>query len=165
MDPKDKIYLIYINMNKISNYVDKGNKIINNYGEKGINIIKNEVERFIEFIILDKKIITVAIGFIIATQTNNIATLLIDNYLSPVIYKIITYFTKKPIKQLEDYKKTYLGIEFKIGMLIINLSRFIIILVILYYLCQLINPDNVNKIVKSIDNIVVINNNPAPTST
>jgi hypothetical protein len=50
-------------------------------------------------------------------------------------------------------------------MLIINLSRFIIILVILYYLCQLINPDNVNKIVKSIDNIVVINNNPVPTST
>ena len=133
-------------MNKISNFVENTNATLNNYGEKVYKSISNETIRIAKFIVVDNKILTIAIGFIIATQTNAIATLLIESYLSPILYKIFTYFTKQPITKLEDYKKTFLGIEFKMGKLIINVLKFILILIILYYICQLIDTEKVKQL-------------------
>jgi large-conductance mechanosensitive channel len=130
-------------MKKISNYLDNTNDVINEYGNKVFTSISNETIRIVKFILIDNKIMTTAIGFIIATQTNAIATLIIENYLSPVLYKVLTYFTKQPIAKLEDYKKTILGIEFKLGKLVISLLRFVLILIMLYYIFQLIDIEKV----------------------
>jgi len=130
-------------MKKISNYLDNTNAVINEYSNKVFTSISKETIRIVKFVLIDNKIMTTAIGFIIATQTNAIATLVIENYLSPVLYKVLTYFTKQPITKLEDYKKTILGIEFKLGKLVISLLRFVLILIMLYYIFQLIDIEKV----------------------
>jgi large-conductance mechanosensitive channel len=138
-------------MNK---YIEDSNKNINNYTLKSLKFIKTEFINIIKFLLIDNHIITVAVGFIIATQTNNIATLLIDNIIAPIIYKIITFYTKQPINKLENYEYEYLGIKFEVGKLIINLLKFIIILIIIYYICQLTNTNKLNKLIYEIDHII-----------
>jgi large-conductance mechanosensitive channel len=138
-------------MNK---YIEDSNKNINNYTLKSLKFIKTEFINIIKFLLIDNHIITVAVGFIIATQTNNIATLLIDNIIAPIIYKIITFYTKQPINKLENYEYEYLGIKFEVGKLIINLLKFIIILIIIYYICQLTNTNKLNKLIYKIDHII-----------
>jgi large-conductance mechanosensitive channel len=138
-------------MNK---YIEDSNKNINNYTLKSLKFIKTEFINIIKFLLIDNHIITVAVGFIIATQTNNIATLLIDNIIAPIIYKIITFYTKQPINKLENYEYEYLGIKFEVGKLIINLLKFIIVLIIIYYICQLTNTNKLNKLIYEIDHII-----------
>jgi len=141
-------------MDNIYNYVEKSNRTINKYSLKGLNFIKNEMINIIKFLLIDNHIINIAIGFIIATQTNNIASLIIDNLIAPIIYKIIMFYTDKPIDKLKYYEYEYLGIKFEVGNLIINLSKFIIILIIIYYICQLTKLDKLNKLIYDIDNII-----------
>ena len=138
-------------MNK---YIEDSNKNINKYALKSLKFVKTEFINIIKFLLIDNHIITVTISFIIATQTNNIATLLIDNIIAPIIYKIITFYTKQPINKLENYEYEYLGIKFEVGKLIINLLKFIIILIIIYYICQLTNTDKLNKLIYEIDHII-----------
>ena len=138
-------------MNK---YIEDSNKNINKYALKSLKFVKTEFINIIKFLLIDNHIITVTISFIIATQTNNIATLLIDNIIAPIIYKIITFYTKQPINKLENYEYEYLGIKFEVGKLIINLLKFIIILIIIYYICQLTNTDKLNKLIYKIDHII-----------
>ena len=135
-------------------YIDNSNETINKYSLRVLDSIKKEVINIIKFLLIDNHIITIAIGFIIATQTNNIATLLIDNIIAPIIYKIITFYTKEPIDKLENYEYEYLGIKFEVGKIIINILKFLIILIIIYYICQLTNTAKLNKLIYDIDNII-----------
>ena len=135
-------------------YIDNSNETINKYSLRVLDSVKKEVINIIKFLLIDNHIITIAIGFIIATQTNNIATLLIDNIIAPIIYKIITFYTKEPIDKLENYEYEYLGIKFEVGKIIINILKFLIILIIIYYICQLTNTAKLNKLIYDIDNII-----------
>ena len=141
-------------MTNIYDYIDKSNAVINMYSLKVLHLIKDEIISIIRFLLIDNHIITIAVGFIIATQTNNIATLFIDNIIAPIIYKIITYYTKKPIDKLKNYEYEYLGIKFELGNIIINILKFIIILIIIYYISQFTNINKLNKLMSDIDNII-----------
>jgi len=145
---------LYKNINILENNINFINNETNKYGLKTVNRVKSEIINILKYLFIDKGIITVALSFIIATQTNNIATMIIDNLISPIIYKIIELYTNEPVDKLENYTYEYLGIKFKLGNLIISISKFLIIIIIIYYISQLADPHNLNNLIKNINNLI-----------
>ena len=145
---------LYKNMKILKNKVDLINSKSNTYVMKVINSTKNELINILKYLFIEKGIITVAVSFIIATQTNSLATMLIDNILAPIIIRVIEIFEKRPISELQNYEFKYLGVKIKIGVIIINLLKFVFIIIIIYYISLLSKPENLEKLLKFINNII-----------
>jgi large-conductance mechanosensitive channel len=146
--------ILYKNLDILENNINIINSETNKYGMNTLNSIKNELVNILKFLFIDEGIITIALSFIIATQTDNIANMLIDNFVSPVIFKLIELYTNKPVDELEKYTYEYLGIKFRVGNFIIALSKFIIIIIIIYYISQLANPNKLNNLIKNINSLI-----------
>lgn len=146
--------ILYKNLNILENNINIINHNTNKYGINTLNSIKHELINILKFLLIDKGIITVALSFILATQANSIANMFIDNLVSPIIFKIIELYTNKPVDELEKYTYEYLGIKFKVGNLIVAISKFIIIVIIIYFILQLVDPTKLDILIKKINNLI-----------
>jgi large-conductance mechanosensitive channel len=98
-----------------------------------VNTIKSQTNDFINFLV-DKKVITIGIGLILASQLSG----LVNNITSLVINPILHKFIKKDhTEKLEQVKVKWLGIEFELGKLISAFINFIFILLFLYLIYKL----------------------------
>jgi large-conductance mechanosensitive channel len=98
-----------------------------------VNISANESEGFFNFL-FKHDIVNIGIGLILASQLGNIVKIISEELVAPIINKITVSQTKK----LEDYKITVLGMEFKIGNILIVIINFMLMLLIIYYIYKLI---------------------------
>lgn len=89
-------------------------------------IIQN-LEKFIDFLV-EKNIIQMIIGIVIATQVSNIVNIFSTNILTPIINEINILYGK----EFSDLNYTILGVTFNYGKLVIGLIQFISILYIIY---------------------------------
>ena len=110
---------------------------------KVIDTVSKESKHIGKFFV-DRGVIQLAIGMIIATQITTLCPIVIDSIVSPVINTILN---KDQNKKLQDYTITLFGIKFKIGSLIIGLINFFVVVLFVFYLWRLmlrINPVLVN---------------------
>lgn len=84
---------------------------------------------FTKFII-STNIIQIGFGFIIASNSNKIATDFVETFISPIINFILGGSNESNLK---DYIITIFGINFQIGSFIVSLLKFIIMIFLLYY--------------------------------
>ena len=89
-----------------------------------LNFLINHSKNFITFL-FEKNIIHMCIGIIVATQIGTLTTSFNNNILQPIIDRSLIFYNDK----LENYKYTILGIEFKLGKLIIDIIKILLILI------------------------------------
>jgi large-conductance mechanosensitive channel len=107
---------------------DTTNKVIDNI----LDVARNNLVGVMTFL-FEKKLIQTAIGLIIATQIGKFTNVLNEVIISPIM-QIITF---GQVKKLEDFKINIFGIEFKLGLLIINLLDFVFVVIIVYYIWRI----------------------------
>jgi large-conductance mechanosensitive channel len=107
---------------------DTTNKVIDNI----LDVARNNLVGVMTFL-FEKKLIQTAIGLIIATQIGKFTNVLSEVIISPIM-QIITF---GQVKKLEDFKINIFGIEFKLGLLIINLLDFVFVVIIVYYIWRI----------------------------
>jgi large-conductance mechanosensitive channel len=107
---------------------DTTNKVIDNI----LDVARNNLVGVMTFL-FEKKLIQTAIGLIIATQIGKFTNILSEVIISPIM-QIITF---GQVKKLEDFKINIFGIEFKLGLLIINLLDFVFVVIIVYYIWRI----------------------------
>lgn len=95
--------------------------------------INNTVSDFYTFLI-DKNIIQLGTAFIISAQINQLASKFIENIISPVIKRVVG----GEEESLKGTTFTILGIKFEIGDFIAQLLKFLIMMIILYYMFKII---------------------------
>jgi large-conductance mechanosensitive channel len=101
---------------------------------KIINAIDRETTHISKFII-DRGIVQLAIGMIIATQVTTLCPIIIDSLIAP----ILSFLLNNPEnKKLQDYTVTVLGVKFKIGNLIIGFINFIVVILFVFYFWRVI---------------------------
>lgn len=132
-------------MNKFDKIVDRSSESINKGISKASYILLGTTIDFIKFMLLDNNIIIVALGFITASQVGSFANIIVDNVLSPIIYRIISLFYTIDIKTLDKITYKYLGIDFKIGLLISGLIKLMIIFIFAYALYNIADRTNLEK--------------------
>ena len=97
------------------------------------NTVRSHTENFIHFLV-DKKVMTIGIGLILASQlsvfVNNITTSLVN----PIIHRFIQ---KDQTEKLDQMKFEWYGIQFEIGKLISGIINFIFILLALYFIYRI----------------------------
>jgi large-conductance mechanosensitive channel len=86
-------------------------------------------EGFLAFL-LDRNILSVGIGLIIATQLSKISNSFIESIVSPIINKVIGSNTDT----LKEYRIEIFGIKFEIGNLLINIINLIFIIFLIYFI-------------------------------
>jgi len=101
-----------------------------------IEIVRTQSDDFLQFI-FKQNVIQIGIGLIIATQLSILTRLMSDEFFGPIIQKFINNKDEK----LEDYKVSVFGIEFKVGLFILNFINFIFIIVFIYFLYKLTQYD------------------------
>jgi len=106
-----------------------------------IDGINSQISGIINFL-LEKNIIQVGLGLIIASQITKITNALQNVIISPIIDRI----SVGEIKKLEDWKINLLGMELKIGLLLSTIINFILIIIIVYYIWRLSKMSNLNFI-------------------
>jgi large-conductance mechanosensitive channel len=89
------------------------------------------------------------IGIIIATQISNLTTSFNNNIIQPIIEKSSILWNNK----LENYKYNILGVEFKLGKIIIDLIKCLIILVCIYFIWKISISTNLDYITKYLNNL------------
>lgn len=82
----------------------------------------------------DNKIIQLGTAFIISSQINQLASKFIDNIVSPIIKRVLDGETES----LKETKVEIFGIKFEIGDFIMTMMKFMINMIILYYLFKIL---------------------------
>ena len=112
------------------------NNIILHYTELLMEIVRTQSDDFLQFI-FKQNVIQIGIGLLIATQLSILTKLMSDEFFGPIIQKFINNKDKK----LEDYKVSVFGIEFKVGLFILNFINFIFVIIFIYFLYKLTQYD------------------------
>lgn len=94
--------------------------------------IKDSASNFTEFIV-SYNIIQLGMAFIISTQINRLASDFIDNIISPIIER----FVSNDDVDLRRKKLNIFGIEFEIGNFVTSILKFVLLLIILYYIFKI----------------------------
>lgn len=82
----------------------------------------------------DNKIIQIGTAFIISNQINQLASKFIDNIVSPIIKRV---FDGKA-DSLKETKIDIFGIQFEIGDFIMTILKFMINMIVLYYIFKIL---------------------------
>ena len=96
------------------------------------NVVSSEITDFTNFF-ASTHVIPIAVAFIIAAQITQLSSNFVDDILSPIISVIINE------KDEESLKNTYIdifGARIMIGSFIASLLKFIIMLIIIYYVVK-----------------------------
>ena len=96
--------------------------------------VTQQAKEFYEFLVKNN-IIQIGTAFIIGTQINNLATAFVDNIVSPVVVAISS---KDSTKNLSQTYVEILGVRFQIGQFIMTLLKFMIMMLVLYYMFKII---------------------------
>lgn len=94
--------------------------------------IRTEAQDFYQFL-MSTNVIQIGTGFIIATQINKIASSFIDSFVSPIIDRL---FMGKG-KDFEDIQIDIFGAKIRIGEFVNTILKFIVTIVIVYYVIKL----------------------------
>lgn len=142
-------------MNNFDKILNSTNTTLNTSLSRVSYLLINNITGFIQFLLVDNNIIKVCIALITATQINSLTGIIVDNIITPIVYRIISLVTqtKEDNKALQDKTFTYLGIKFKIGALLIGLIKFAIILIIIYQISTLSLRENTSKIIDNLKNL------------
>ena len=97
-----------------------------------IDVVKENIEDMLKFI-LNRNIVQMGVGLIIASNVGKITTSVTDFIISPIVNR----FTNGQIKDVEKYTIEIAGIEFKVGALMLNIINFILTIIVLYYIWRL----------------------------
>lgn len=97
-----------------------------------ISVIQSQVVDLFKFLI-DKNVIQISIGLLLATQIKKINDILQTVIISPIVNRV----TFGNLEKLEDWKIDLLGIEIKIGLLMSGLIDFMLVILIVYYIWKL----------------------------
>lgn len=97
------------------------------------NTVKSHTNDFIHFLV-DKKVITIGIGLILASQLSVFVSNITTSIINPVIHKFIQ---KDQTEKLEQMKVEIYGIQFELGKLISSIINFIFILFALYLIYRI----------------------------
>ena len=113
-----------------------------------LDTISTQSQDFYKFI-LDRNIITICIGLLISVQFGKIVNTISDEILAPIINKLALTNTPK----LEDYKTKILGVEFRIGLLLLNVISFILIILTVYLIYEFTRTNHTVFIHNMIENV------------
>ena len=91
------------------------------------DFIKTNLEGFLGFL-LDRNILSVGIGLIVATQVNKITTIFVESVISPILNRIMGSNSDK----FKDYRVEVFGVKFELGNLITQFINMILTLFIIY---------------------------------
>lgn len=131
--------------NKIINKIDNISENLQNNFNKVVNTIFNiliyQSADLLKFL-FEKNIVQMAIGLLIASEVGSITKVLTETIISPIINKVLINRKGK----LEDFKYYILGIEFKIGLLIIQIIKASLVLIIVYFIWKLSQIQNFESI-------------------
>jgi large-conductance mechanosensitive channel len=83
--------------------------------------------------LVGKNVLELGLAFIVSSNINRVASDFIDNIVSPVINKISSSEEEK----LKDAKISIFGIKFEIGNFLMSLLKFIITMIVIYYVFKL----------------------------
>lgn len=97
------------------------------------NTVKFHTNDFIHFLV-DKKVITIGIGLILASQISVLVNNITTSMINPIIHRFIQ---KNQTEKLEQLKVEVYGIEFEAGKLISGVINFIFILFALYLIYRI----------------------------
>jgi large-conductance mechanosensitive channel len=95
-------------------------------------LIRNQLSDFIKFLI-EKNIVQMAIGVLIATQVSRLVDNISDLIITPISKKVIP----EQDSTKNDLKKNIFNIEFHYGKLIIAFLQFLMIIVFVYFIWKL----------------------------
>jgi len=96
-----------------------------------LSIIKTNLSSFIKFL-LEKNIIQMGIGFIIATQVKTF----IDNITHYLLNPIVTKIVPRENTPESNLQKNIFGINFNYGQIIIEFLTFMLMIVLVYFIWQ-----------------------------
>jgi large-conductance mechanosensitive channel len=123
----------------ISSAIKNTEKVVNTIDNKFnigvfhfVNLIQSQIVGLIKFLI-EKNIIQMGIGLLLAAQVGHITKMLQDVIISPIVNRL----TFGHVKKLEDLKHEMFGIEFKTGSLLVTLINLIFVIVLVYYIWKL----------------------------
>lgn len=108
----------------------------------------NNFDKFMKFLI-EKNVLQVFIGFVIATNVTKITNSLVDVILTP----LITIITFGKINNIKTFSFKILGVEFKIGLFISVIIDVILMLLIVFFVWRLSTTTDYTDIKKSISNL------------
>lgn len=106
-----------------------------------INFLLFNLKDFLKFL-LEKNILQMGIGMIVATQVGKITTAITDYIITPILDKTLFLYGGK----FQDIKYTILGIDFQLGEIIIVLLEFILTLMIIYSIWKFSSYTDLNSI-------------------
>jgi large conductance mechanosensitive channel len=96
------------------------------------NTVGQVSKSFLSFLV-DKKVLTIGIGLMIASQLSVLTNTFTKSIINPIINKLI----KDKTQTLDELEVEIVGVKFEVGKLISSIINFLIVLIILYYLYKL----------------------------
>ena len=112
---------------------NKFNKLVNTI----FNILINQSADLLKFL-FERNIVQMAIGLLIASEVSSATKVFTDTVISPIINRLLINRKGK----LEEYKYYILGIEFKFGLLLMQIIKGILVLIIVYFIWKLSRVQN-----------------------
>jgi len=122
------------------NIVTKAFNTTGNIATSAKDKIQSDINDFGSFL-MSNNIPQIAIAFMISTQISRVSNDFIDNIISPIINKIIG---QEATTLQEKYIEIF-GIKFQVGNFFASILKFILFLIILYYILKLIGIDKLKK--------------------
>jgi len=138
-------------MNNFDKIIDRSSHTINRGITKISYVTFDSMLKFIHFILIDNNIIKITLGLITASQVGILTNTLVDQVLTPIIFRIISLFYNIDAKKLSEMKYTYLGIEFKTGLLTATIIKFVLIFLFAYLLSSLSDHTTLKKFISEMN--------------
>jgi large-conductance mechanosensitive channel len=113
-----------------------------------INFSADNLKNFIQFI-FDKNIIQMCIGIIVATQIGTLSNVFNDIIIKPILEKSSIVNNEK----IENIKYSLLGIEFRIGTLLITIIKLLVTFMIVFIIYKISTDVNIGNFFKKLSQI------------
>ena len=91
----------------------------------------NSNKVFLKFIV-KQAVVASAITFLIAGQTQKLASLLVDTIVEPLFSIDLDRDGNPDLKQLEKFVINFLGLKFPLGKLITQIIKFFVFIIFIY---------------------------------
>ena len=115
--------------------------VLNNVLTSSFRFSESTIKEFFEFM-TQAGVMQLAVATIIGIYVNDLAKGFVDSLLSPLLNRALQGKTQK---QFDDYSFNVLGVQFKIGHILILIIRLFIILFVLFMVIRFIPKYFVNK--------------------
>src|SRR3990167_1850104 len=110
--------------------------MINERNIKGSDTFAISVIHFINFL-NDNRVFAIVIASILSEQMNKLVISFIDGIIFPIVNRDIDGNGVEDVKQMEAKVIQIGGITFRVGIVIVNIIRFIIITLVVFALAHL----------------------------